>query len=74
MTTGKRTSARIKCVRQLQEQVRSGKIADPMTILGYVPEHTFIRTNKDIENLFTALDFSPRDIFVFDNYKIVQLC
>lgn len=74
MATGKKTSARIKCVRELQGQIRSGKIADPMNMLNYVPMYTFIRANKDIEDLFTALNFPPRHIFVFDNYKIAQVC
>ena len=73
ISTRKRASARIKGVRALGAKAKKGEIAHPKILLDFVPERGFVRTEKQIRELFTALNFPPRKIFVFDNCKIAQL-
>lgn len=73
MSMRKRASARIKAVRGLRKQVKRGEIKNPNILLDYVPERLFIRSSKQIHELFVGLNFPPRKIFVFDNCKIAQL-
>jgi hypothetical protein len=69
----KRAMARIKAVRELKRGVGSGKLENLNVMADHLPEHMVIRSSGQIRELFGGLKFPPRNIFVFDNCKIVQL-
>jgi ubiquinone/menaquinone biosynthesis C-methylase UbiE len=72
-STRKRIRAQFKSLRELKKKVKSGNIPDPKILLEYLPERLFLRSNGQIHELYKSLNFPPREIYVFDNCKIVQL-
>ena len=69
----RRARARIKSVKALLAKAKKREIAHPKILFDYGPEYGFIRTERQINELFTALNSPPRKIFKFDNCKIVRL-
>lgn len=69
----KRAIARVKAVRELKRRVGSGKLENLKVMADHLPRHMVIRSSAQIRELFGGLEFPPRNIFVFDNCKIVQL-
>jgi hypothetical protein len=73
MSTRKRAIARIKGPRTLMKKAKRGEVADPKILVTHLPKRAFLRSDRQIHELFTALNFPPRKIFVFDNCKIARL-
>ncbi len=69
----KRAGARVRALRELKRQVKSGNLENLSIMTDHLPECMFIRSSAQIRDLFGRLNYPPRNIFVFDNCKIVQL-
>jgi hypothetical protein len=71
--TPKRIKTRRDRLNELRKLVKAGKVESPYRLRDYTFGYMFLRTEKEIEELFTDVSFPPKRVYVFDNCKIARL-